>query len=77
MKVWCFSSDAGTGALTNREDAALLPAELGPWRVVASLVLCDDHEDDPEAKRLILDHGFCCFGEEAHDQGYTVSRRAD
>jgi hypothetical protein len=69
MKVWCFSSDAGTGALSNREDAALLPAELGPWRVVARLVLGDDHEDDREAKRLILEHGFCCFGEDTHDRG--------
>ena len=73
MKVWCFSGAAGLGALTHHEDAAILPTDLGPWRAVASLVLRDDHEDDREAKRLIIEHGYCCFDEKPDDRSEGAS----
>jgi len=67
MRVWCFSGANGVGALTNDERGKDLPTDLGPWRPVASLTL-GEHEDEREAKRLIEEHGFCCFDEAGEEQ---------
>lgn len=62
MRVWCFSGADGLAALTEDERGAGLPEDLGPWRPVATLML-GEQDDEREAKRLIQEHGFCCFEE--------------
>ncbi|MCW6533801.1 hypothetical protein [Sphingomonas lycopersici] len=63
MEVWCFSDARGLGALTADENGANLPVELGPWHLIAGLSLSEEHADEREARRLIVEHGFCWFGE--------------
>jgi hypothetical protein len=39
MQVWQFSGADGLGALTSDETGLNLPADHGPWRSVAALLI--------------------------------------
>ena len=67
MQVWRFSGADGRGALTNDEQGAKLPADLGPWRRASTLTLLHEQADEREAMCLIAEHGFCCFNEHADE----------
>lgn len=59
LPTWLFAGAAGLMALCADADGDPLPEEHGPWTRVRKLML--DHADEEEARRLIREHGFCCF----------------
>lgn len=61
LLVWCFSSKAGAIALTQDRNGGNLPADDGPWQVIAFMSLGDDIEEERHTKERILEQGFCYF----------------
>ena len=59
LPAWLFAGAGGLMALCAEADGVSLPAEHGPWTRVRQVTL--DHADEEEARRLIREHGFCCF----------------
>ena len=59
LPAWLFAGAAGLMALCADPDGAPLPDEHGPWTRVRQVTL--DQPDEGEARRLIREHGFCCF----------------
>jgi len=59
LSAWLFAGADGPMALCADADGGLLPDEHGPWVRVRQVTL--NHAGEAEARRLIREHGFCCF----------------
>lgn len=65
MPAWLFAGAAGLMALCGDAGGGPLPEELGPWTRLRAVTLA--HADEEEARRLVREHGFCCFDATTED----------
>jgi hypothetical protein len=61
MQVWLFRGDGDLRALCADDGGAVLPIEHGPWVLLRGIELDQGGDDEADAKRLVAEHGFCCF----------------
>lgn len=61
MQVWCFIGAGGLWALSSDEAGTHLPADLGPWQYLKTVMLTGVDAEEREAEGLIRQHSFCCF----------------
>jgi len=65
VPAWLFAGAAALMALCLDADGGLLPDEHGPWARIRQVTL--NHAAEAEARRLIREHGFCCFDAATED----------
>ena len=67
IEAWLFAGAGEMMALCADPDGGPVPKEHSPWTRLRGVTL--EHDDEEEARRLIREHGFCCFEAHAAEDG--------